>query len=138
MFCPDWFPFSAGLAQSCYELCKEFQKHGHKVKVVVAKDKNLDKKDLDVIELLYIARILGRNPLVFNLFEKVKKEIEWCDVVCLFSYMFEINSRIVRLARFILLRNKYPRNLTEFPPKENKNSYYLELIKITPLKWELI
>ncbi|MBW3020952.1 glycosyltransferase family 4 protein [Candidatus Woesearchaeota archaeon] len=97
MVCPDWFPNSAGLAQSCYDTCKQFIKHGHEVKVIVAKDKNVDHKDLNVKEIPYLTRFGGRNPFTFNIFDKIKEEVEWCDVVCLFSYMYIMNSQIAKL-----------------------------------------
>ncbi|NQU79395.1 glycosyltransferase family 4 protein [Candidatus Woesearchaeota archaeon] len=99
MFCPDWFPFSAGLAQSCYNTCKQMEKAGHEVRVIVAEDTGLDKKDLDVVAVPYAIRLLGRNPIVWNLWEKVRKHVQWCDVVCLFSYMYEMNSRMVWLRK---------------------------------------
>jgi len=97
MVCPDWFPGSAGLAQSCYDTCKQLENHGHKVRVIVAKDKNVDHKDLDVKEISYLTRLGGRNPLAFNIFKKIEKDVEWCDVVGLFSYMYIINSKIAKL-----------------------------------------
>lgn len=99
MICPDWFPFSAGLAQSCYEICKSFENHGHKVKVIVLKDKKIDKKDLEVIAIPYLFRLFGRFPIVYNLYSKIEKEIEWSDVICLFSYMFLMNSKVVALKK---------------------------------------
>ena len=95
MVCPDWFPFSAGLAESCYNTRKQLEKHGHSVRVIVAKDENVDHKDLEVIEIPYAIRLLGRNPIALNLWHKVKSHVEWGDVVCLFSYMYEMNSRLV-------------------------------------------
>lgn len=97
MVCPDWFPNSAGLAQSCYDTCKQLESHGHEIKVIVAKDKEIDSKDLDVKEISYLTRLGGRNPLAFNIYKKIKDEVEWCDVIGLFSYMYIINSKIAKL-----------------------------------------
>ncbi len=96
MVCPDWFPFSAGLAQSCHALCTEFESHGHEVRVLVADDGNIEKKGLDVYPIPYAFRILGRSPVVWNIWKKVKSHVEWCDCVCLFSYMYVMNSQIVK------------------------------------------
>src|SRR3989338_3158687 len=107
MCCPDWFPFSAGLAQSCYELCKQFEKQGHQVKILVAKDQGLEEKGLEVIALPYITRLLGRNPLFFHLYQKIKDYLSWADVVCVFSYMYLMNSSIVSLRK----KGKYSKPL---------------------------
>ena len=93
--CPDWFPYSAGLAQSCYDFCQEAIKHGHEIRIITAKDKNLDPKGLDVHPLPFLFRLGGRSPIIFNLWKKIKHHIEWSDQVILYSYMFEMNSRIV-------------------------------------------
>jgi len=94
MVCPDWFPNSAGLAQSCYDLCKQFETHGHSVKIIVAKDKRVDKKGMDIKEVPFISRLGGRNPLPWRLWKNIKDDVESCDVVCLFSYMYIMNSFI--------------------------------------------
>lgn len=99
MLCPDWFPQSAGLAQSCYELCKQLEKHGHEVRIVIAKEKKLDDKGMHIISIPYVTRLLGRNPLVFGLYQKVKKHLDWCDVVGVFSYMYLMNSQIVSIRK---------------------------------------
>jgi glycosyltransferase involved in cell wall biosynthesis len=92
--CPDWFPFSAGLSQTCYELCLRLQKH-HNVRVLVANDPGLDSKGLDVHAVPYLVRLLGRNPIAGNLWKHARPHVEWCDAVYLFSYMYEMNSRLV-------------------------------------------
>lgn len=97
MSCPDWFPFSAGLANSCFDLCKQFESHGHEVRVIVAKDDHVDHRGLKVTEVPYHFRVLGRNPVSKNLHKHIKDDLEWCDVVCLFSYMYLINADIVKL-----------------------------------------
>jgi len=97
MVCPDWFPFSAGLSQSCHALCKEFEAHGHNVRVLVADDGNVEKKGLNVHPIPYLFRILGRSPVLWNPWKKIKNHIKWCDTVCLFSYMYVMNSQIVKL-----------------------------------------
>jgi len=99
MVCPDWFPYSAGLAQSCYETCKELINHGHQVRVIVAKDDELDNKGLDVYPVKYLFRLLGINPIVINLYKKIKHHVIWCDIVSVFSYMYEMNSRIALLKK---------------------------------------
>lgn len=99
MVCPDWFPFSAGLANSCLDLCKQMEKRGHKVKIVVANDKGLDSKEMNIVPIDYFWRMLGRNPVVFGLRKKVEKEILWADRVCLFSYMYFMNCAIARYAK---------------------------------------
>ncbi|MBW2998645.1 glycosyltransferase family 4 protein [Candidatus Woesearchaeota archaeon] len=97
MVCPDWFPNSAGLAQSCYDTCKQLINNGHEVKIIVAKDKQIDSKGLDVKEIPFLTRLGGRNPFTFKIFDKIKTDVEWCDVVCLFSYMYIMNSQIAKL-----------------------------------------
>jgi glycosyltransferase involved in cell wall biosynthesis len=94
MICPDWFPFSAGLAQSCYELCERLQRR-HAVRILVAKDAELDAKGMDVHAIPYAVRLLGRNPIALGLWKHVRDHVAWADVVCLFSYVYEMNSRVV-------------------------------------------
>ena len=94
MICPDWFPFSAGLAQSCYELCDRLQSR-HNVRILVAKDPVVDTKGLDVHAIPYAMRLLDRNPIALSLWKHVRAHVAWADVVCLFSYVFEMNSRVV-------------------------------------------
>lgn len=129
MVCPDWFPFSAGLAESCYNTCKQFEKHGHSVRVVVAKDKDVDHKDLDVYEVPYAIRLLGRNPITLNLWSKIKKHIEWCDVVCLFSYMYEMNSRIVWYRKL----GKFQKPIVQFYRGSLENDSLKSLSLVTQL-----
>lgn len=104
MICPDWFPFSAGLAQSCYETCLELIKQGHQLKLIVAKDENIDDKGLDVYPVKYLFRLLGINPIVLGYYRKIKNLIEWSDLVSVFSYMYEMNSRIALYKRIGLLK----------------------------------
>lgn len=104
MVCPDWFPFSAGLAQSAYETCKQMEKAGHEVRIIVAADKNVDNKGMNVFPIKYASRLLGMNPIVFNYYQKIKEHTNWCDVICLFSYMFEMNSRIVVYKKMGLIK----------------------------------
>lgn len=104
MVCPDWFPFSAGLAQSCYETCKQMQKAGHEVRVLVAADPNINSKGLEVYPIKYLIRLLGMNPIVFNYYSKIKEHIKWCDIVCTFSYMFEMNSRVVLYRKLKMIK----------------------------------
>lgn len=95
--CPDWFPFSAGLAQTTMEMAYDLEKKGHEVKIVVAKDKAIEDKGLQLIPIPYLFRLLGRNPIIAPVYyyNKLQKEIAWCDKICLVSYMYEMNSRIV-------------------------------------------
>jgi glycosyltransferase involved in cell wall biosynthesis len=97
--CPDWFPFSAGLAQSCYEFCIEAQKAGHEVRIIAAKDKDLDNKGLDVRPVTYLFRVAGKSPFILNYWKKIGSHIAWSDKIILYSYMFEMNSRVVLFRR---------------------------------------
>lgn len=110
MVCPDWFPFSAGLAQSCYDICKQLESRDHTVKIIVAKDPNVDKKGLDVIEIPYLIRLIGRNPVVCGFWKKIRKHIEWSDSVCLFSYMYLMNAQIVKMRK----KGKFDKPLIHF------------------------
>ncbi len=99
MVCPDWFPIRGGLSQTCYELCSELLNHGHELRVVVAGDESVESKGLDVFPVPHLGRVLGRNPITYRLWHHIRKHVDWCDVIVLFSYMFEMNSRVVRLRR---------------------------------------
>lgn len=110
MSCPDWFPFSAGLANSCFDLCKQFENNGHEIRVIVAKDDGLDHKGLKITQVPYHFRILGRNPLSKNIHKHIKDDLEWCDVVCLFSYMYLMNVEIVKLKE----RKKFNKPIIHF------------------------
>lgn len=95
MVCPDWFPHSEGLAKSCLRICKKLKGKNHEVKLVVADQGELDPKGMDITPLKSLFRLLGRNPYVPFIWPKIKELIKWADAVCIFSYMYEINSRIV-------------------------------------------
>lgn len=104
MVCPDWFPFSAGLAQSCYETCDNLIQNGHQVRVIVAKDKNLDSHGLDVYPIRYLFRLLGKNPISVFLFHKIRDHIKWADIICIFSYIYEMNGRIAFFKKIHLFK----------------------------------
>ena len=97
MVCPDWFPIRGGLSQTCYELCRELVNHGHELRVVVAGDETAERKGLEVFPVPHLGRLLGRNPIAYRLWHHTRRHVDWCDVIVLFSYMFEMNSRLVRL-----------------------------------------
>lgn len=93
--CPDWFPYSAGLAQSALEITKGLKEQGHQIRIITAQDQGLDAKGMDVIGIKYLFRLLSRSPIIYNYWNKINKHISWADEICLFSYMYEMNSRIV-------------------------------------------
>ena len=104
-FCPDWFPYSAGLAQSCLEICEGLKRQGHEVRIVVAKEEGLESKGMDIVPVPYFFRLLGRNPISFGLWKNIKRHVDWAEKICLFSYMYELNARVV-LYRKLGLFNK--------------------------------
>jgi glycosyltransferase involved in cell wall biosynthesis len=91
IICPDWFPNISGFGTSCYEFAKNAEKE-HKITIITPFQKGFDSKGLNVIPITQVANILGRNPLVLGLLNKIKK-IEY-DIILLYSYMFEMNSRV--------------------------------------------
>ncbi len=104
--CPDWFPNVSGFGLSCYHFARRLLREGHEVKIVVPKLKHLDKKGLDIIPMPYLFNILGRNPIAVCSYPwNLKKILDWTDVVCLYSYIFEMNSRVL-IARKLGLYNK--------------------------------
>jgi glycosyltransferase involved in cell wall biosynthesis len=100
LVCPDWFPYSAGLAQSALELSQELIRKGHKVVVATADRGNHDKKGMRLIEVPLLFVMLGRNPICHGVYRTLKKEIKKADCIILFSYMFELNFRITLLRFF--------------------------------------
>lgn len=93
ILCPDWFPNISGFAISCYEFSQQLIKDGHEVKILVPSQKNLDKKGLDVIPIRQLFNIVGRNPILFGIFNAVREYEKDADVILLYSYMYEMNVR---------------------------------------------
>ncbi|MFA6073324.1 MAG: glycosyltransferase family 4 protein [Candidatus Woesearchaeota archaeon] len=91
IICPDWFPNISGFGISCYEFVKKAEKN-HEITILTPYQKNIDKKGLNVVTVPKIFNLMGRNPFVLGLLKKIKKTDY--DVILLYSYMFEMNSRV--------------------------------------------
>ncbi|MGV8169068.1 MAG: glycosyltransferase family 4 protein [Candidatus Nanoarchaeia archaeon] len=102
IICPDWFPSISGFGTSAYEFASRLKKEGHQVKIITPHQKNLDKKSLDVTSVKVLVNPLKRNPLVFGLYNKIKKSD--CEVILLYSYMFEMNARVALYKKLGLIK----------------------------------
>lgn len=88
---PDWFPNISGFGTSCYEFAKNAEKD-HKITIITPFQKGFDSKGLNVVTVTQVANALGRNPIVLGLLNRIKR-MDY-DLILLYSYMFEMNSRV--------------------------------------------
>ena len=109
MVCPDW-SITGGVSQTCFELCSELRLHGHAVRVVAAGDQPVQERGFEVYPVPTLTRLLGRNPITYRLWHHIREHVDWCDVIVLFSYMFEMNSRVVRLRQ----KGKFHKPIIQF------------------------
>ncbi len=101
IICPDWFPNISGFGTSCYEFSEKAKKE-HKITILTPSQKGLDKKELDVRPVHQLTNLLGRNPLVLGLLNEIKKT-EY-DIILLYSYMFEMNSRVAMYRKLGIIK----------------------------------
>lgn len=101
IICPDWFPNISGFGTSCYEFAEKAKKE-HKITILTPSQKGLDKKELDVRPVYQVTSLLGRNPLVLGLLNEIKKADY--DVILLYSYMFEMNSRVAMYRKLGIIK----------------------------------
>ena len=102
--CPDWFPNISGFGTACYQFVKELQNQKHEVIILVPKIKDLDNKQLKIITVPKLFNLLGRNPFVVNYLPKLRKYSKEADIILLYSYMFEMNSRVIFFKKIGLLK----------------------------------
>jgi len=92
---PAWFPVhTGGIAVSCYQFCRRLEEDGHDVTLLVPKQKEVDHKGLNVVEVPLLGNMLGRNPLVWGFLSRLKRAAKEADVIVLYSYMYEMNARV--------------------------------------------
>lgn len=96
---PDWFPYSGGLSQTAMEFAQELIKYGHEVTIATAGRKGLDYKGMNVVEVPLLFTMIGRNPICYKVRKTIKQHAKDVDAIFLFSYMFELNSRIAILKK---------------------------------------
>jgi glycosyltransferase involved in cell wall biosynthesis len=101
IICPDWFPSISGFGTSAYEFAKRAEKN-HEVTILTPSQKNLDKKGLDVRPVPQLFNVLGRNPIVVGLLNKINRADY--DVILLYSYMYEMNARVAMWHRLGLIK----------------------------------
>jgi glycosyltransferase involved in cell wall biosynthesis len=102
IICPDWFPNISGFGISAYEFSQELLKDKHEVTIITSSQKNLDKKGLNVVSVKMLFNPLGRNPIVFGLYNKIKN-VDY-DVILLYSYMYEMNVRVALYRKLGLIK----------------------------------
>jgi len=105
ILCPDWFPNVSGFTISCYQFAKELAKRANEVTIVVPKTKELKKKNLSIIQVPVITRILGRTPFVWGLYNLIRNRLKDVDVILLYSYMFDMNVRVAFYKWIGLIKN---------------------------------